>query len=80
MHSTSTIVLNSEALKSNIEFIRSRLGENVRLSSVVKGNAYGHGIETIAPMIEKCGVDHLVRSVTLSIAKMNKKFWHITST
>lgn len=58
MHSTSTIVLNSEALKSNIEFIRSRLGENVKLSSVVKGNAYGHGIETIVPMIAKCGVDH----------------------
>ncbi|MBL6448980.1 alanine racemase [Fulvivirga sp. 29W222] len=58
MHSTSTIVLNSDALRSNIEFIRSRLGENVRLSSVVKGNAYGHGIEAMVPMIEKCGVDH----------------------
>lgn len=58
MHSTSAIVLNSEALKSNIEFIKSRLRENVKLSSVIKGNAYGHGIEAVAPMIEKCGVDH----------------------
>lgn len=58
MHSTSTIVLNSEALKFNIDFIRSRIGPDVRLSSVVKGNAYGHGIEAIVPLVESCGVDH----------------------
>lgn len=58
MHSTSTIVLNSEALKSNIGFIRSCVGPEVRLSSVVKGNAYGHGIEAFVPLVESCGVDH----------------------
>lgn len=58
MHSTSTIMLHSEALRSNIDFIRSRLSDKVKLSSVIKGNAYGHGIEAMAPMIEKCGVNH----------------------
>ncbi|ELR68351.1 Alanine racemase [Fulvivirga imtechensis AK7] len=58
MHSTSTIVLNSESLKSNIDFIRSSIGPDVRLSSVVKGNAYGHGIEAFVPLVESCGVDH----------------------
>lgn len=58
MHSTSTIVLNAAALQYNIEFIRSCLGPDVRLSSVVKGNAYGHGIEAFVPMVENCGVDH----------------------
>lgn len=58
MHSSSTIKLSTDALASNIEFIRSRLHENVRFSSVVKGNAYGHGIDAYVPMAERCGIDH----------------------
>ena len=30
----------------------------MRISSVVKANAYGHGIEVIVPLLEKEGVDH----------------------
>ncbi|MDX1629610.1 MAG: alanine racemase, partial [Fulvivirga sp.] len=35
-----------------------KVGADVRISSVVKANAYGHGIETFVPMAEKCGVNH----------------------
>lgn len=58
MFSTSYIELDSEALKSNLEIIRSIIGDGVKFSSVVKGNAYGHGIEQFVPMAEKLGVDH----------------------
>jgi alanine racemase len=34
------------------------LGTDVRLSSVVKANAYGHGIEQIVPLFENEGIDH----------------------
>ncbi|MDX5438493.1 MAG: alanine racemase, partial [Pontibacter sp.] len=30
----------------------------VQLSSVIKGNAYGHGIEQFVPMAQACGVNH----------------------
>jgi len=55
---TSSIELSRGALKQNLRFIRSRLTTGAELSSVVKGNAYGHGIETFVPMAEELGVRH----------------------
>ncbi len=34
------------------------MGEKVKISSVVKGNAYGHGIKEFVPLAEECGLDH----------------------
>lgn len=56
--STSVIELDQKALQSNIDFLRTEFGSRVKISSVVKGNAYGHGIEEFIPMAEKCGIDH----------------------
>jgi len=55
---TSSIELSRGALKQNLRFIRSRLAGGAELSSVVKGNAYGHGIEVFVPMAEELGVRH----------------------
>jgi alanine racemase len=55
---TSSIELSRSAMKHNIRFIRSRLTGGAELSSVVKGNAYGHGIEAFVPMAEELGVRH----------------------
>ncbi|UII26007.1 alanine racemase [Fulvivirga maritima] len=55
---SSRIFLNQTALKGNFNFIRKKVGDNVRISSVVKANAYGHGIGTFVPMAEKCGINH----------------------
>lgn len=52
------IELSRSALENNISFIKKRAGKNVRISSVVKGNAYGHGIEEIVPLICDSGIDH----------------------
>lgn len=54
----SYIELSRKALQNNIRFLKSRAPDGVRISSVIKGNAYGHGIETFLPMAEECGVDH----------------------
>jgi len=55
---TSQIEISKSALNNNIRYLRQRVGKDVRYSMVVKGNAYGHGIEKVLPLIEECGVDH----------------------
>ncbi len=56
--STSSIELSTGALKANLAFIRDLIGPNCILSSVVKGNAYGHGIEPFTEMLLGEGVQH----------------------
>ncbi len=55
---SSHILLSRAALRRNLSFVRRQIGEGVRLSSVIKGNAYGHGIEHFVPLAESLGVDH----------------------
>lgn len=57
MKRTSTIELSESALRNNLEFLREELGD-VRFSSVIKGNAYGHGVKEFVIMAERNGVDH----------------------
>jgi len=55
---TSYIELSESAVKNNIDFIQNFLGEGVTFSSVVKGNAYGHGIANYCPLAYKNGIRH----------------------
>lgn len=57
LHS-SRIELNINNLGTNVDFIRSIIGNDCKLSFVIKGNAYGHGIEQMVPMAEMVGIDH----------------------
>lgn len=56
MHHPSWIELSASALRRNIRFLRRLVGPDVVFCSVVKGNAYGHGISTFVPLAEQCGV------------------------
>jgi alanine racemase len=58
MFQTSYIELSESAIKNNIDFINNFLGDGVTFSSVVKGNAYGHGIDHYCPMAYKFGIRH----------------------
>lgn len=55
---SSRIELSQSNLKKNINFIKKKIGPHPILSSVVKANAYGHGIYTMVKMLEKCGINH----------------------
>ncbi len=55
---SSTITLNKKALANNLQFIRNLIGSKTILSSVVKGNAYGHGIAQMVPVLQEMGVNH----------------------
>lgn len=55
---TSKIYLSQSALEHNVHFIRQLIGPRVIFSSVIKGNAYGHGVSSFIPMAEACDVNH----------------------
>lgn len=55
---SSRIELSRSALKKNLAFLRERVGKGTTISSVVKANAYGHGIDPFVPLAESCGVEH----------------------
>jgi len=54
----STIELSRSALRQNISFLKNLVGPKVRFVSVIKGNAYGHGIAEFLPLAEECGVNY----------------------
>jgi len=58
MFYSSYIEISKSALQGNINFMKQQVGPGVRLSSVIKGNAYGHGIEPFATLAQACGIDH----------------------
>ncbi len=58
MHSNSIIEINQKSLQNNITFLKKTFGKKVVLSSVVKGNAYGHGISEFSRMAFHCGITH----------------------
>lgn len=57
MHYTSHIEISRTAFRKNIRYLQSNIG-NAKFCSVVKGNAYGHGIEQFIPVAESEGIDY----------------------
>ncbi|MEX2592564.1 MAG: alanine racemase [Anditalea sp.] len=55
---TSFIEISKSAYKNNINFLRDQVGDKTIISAVVKGNAYGHGIEKIISIAEDIGIRH----------------------
>ena len=58
MHTNSLIELNRSSYQNNIDFLKKTFGKKVLVSSVVKGNAYGHGVQEFVAMAFQCGVAH----------------------
>ncbi len=58
MADTSVIEISEVAVTGNIRFLQGQIGENVLISSVVKSNAYGHGMKSFVPIAEHAGIDH----------------------
>jgi len=58
MFYTSYLEISKSALIHNLGFLTNHIRKNVQISSVVKGNAYGHGIEVYIPLAESCGINH----------------------
>ncbi|MGM0582007.1 MAG: alanine racemase [Bacteroidota bacterium] len=56
--STSVITLSKSAVRQNVRFVKKKLADNVLLSAVLKGNAYGHGIKEMVPLFESANIKH----------------------
>lgn len=51
------IEIDKKAYLHNIKFLKNNFREPI-ISSVIKGNAYGHGIEQIVPLAQEGGINH----------------------
>ncbi|MEA3504615.1 MAG: alanine racemase [Bacteroidota bacterium] len=58
MASTSKIIIKSDAINNNVNFVKSLVGSSVTVSAVIKGNAYGHGTLVMVQAFEKEGINH----------------------
>lgn len=58
MQNTSYIEIDSSAICNNIKFLKKIIGPKTEISSVIKGNAYGHGIEPIIKILLNCGINN----------------------
>jgi len=54
----SRIEISRSAYRANVALLRSVVGADCTISSVVKGNAYGHGIANIVDLAEGCDLRH----------------------
>jgi len=54
--------ISTSALAHNVATLRARLGASARrrLGVVVKADAYGHGVDVVAPALVEAGVDWLI--------------------
>lgn len=55
---SSQLLLSQSALRHNLDFLRTTIGKHPKISVVVKANAYGHGVDQLVPMAERCGIRH----------------------
>ena len=46
-----------DALRGNLAWIRHRVGPQVKILTVVKADAYGHGLKQIAALLMQSGTD-----------------------
>jgi alanine racemase len=53
----SVIELSQSAFQKNISFLKEQF-KDTKMSSVIKANAYGHGLKEFLKMSEKCGINH----------------------
>ncbi len=49
--------IDLDALRGNLSWIRRRVGDSVKIITVVKADAYGHGLKQIAGLLMQSGTD-----------------------
>ncbi|RME80139.1 MAG: alanine racemase [Caldilineae bacterium] len=53
------IEIDTRAIEDNLQAARRRLQPGVKLIAVIKANAYGHGVDIVAPAVARGGADML---------------------
>ena len=69
----SYIKLNKQNLFHNLDYFSKLCGKKEKVCTVLKDNAYGHGLEQVASMVSEYGIKHIcVRNLTE--ANLAKKY------
>jgi alanine racemase len=72
----SSIEIDRKALQSNVDAFRTEMKPDCRLMAVVKANAYGHGLEIVAPALapkaDWFGVNSLEEAVVLERLNLDR--------
>ena len=71
-HESSWCEVSVPAIQANIEILRRRVGEAVRLGVVVKSDAYGHGLIDCAKAFLNAGVDWLIVNFAYEAIKLRE--------
>jgi len=66
------IEIKKSALENNIKQFRKLIPNKTQLWSVVKSNAYGHGLTTFAKLAEDAGVDGFCVDSVVEGAKLRE--------
>ncbi|MEZ4156797.1 MAG: alanine racemase [Candidatus Paceibacterota bacterium] len=67
------IELSKSAVRSNVALVRSLIGKDAKLFSVVKSNAYGHGLTNFAALAHAAGVDGFCVDSVIEGVKLRKQ-------
>lgn len=54
------ITLDFDAYRQNLEYMGQKVGDISKVMAVLKDNAYGHGLEQMAPLAAACGIKRAV--------------------
>ena len=64
--------IDTFALRDNFNLIKNIVGSKVKIISVVKANAYGHGIIPVSKVLEKAGTDFLAVAIAEEGVKLRE--------
>ena len=64
--------IDEEALRRNIRTVRQKIGPKVLMLGTVKANAYGHGAERVARILQEEGADYLSTAIIEEAVQLRK--------
>src|SRR5271154_2351141 len=74
------VEVDLDALRHNVAAVRRRIGPGVRLTAVVKADAYGHGLAQVGATLMQCGIDAFAvatLSEALSLRQIGGNGWPV---
>lgn len=67
-----TTRIDLDAIAHNVAYLKDKVGPGTRLMCVVKADAYGHGIEKVAPVMEAAGADAFGVATTAEAVRLRQ--------
>ncbi len=67
------ITIDKSAIKNNYQVFRKLIGPKVKLMSVVKSNAYGHGLVNFAKEVASLGADYVAVDSIVEAERLRKE-------